>query len=157
MHREFPEQAAEWPDPVTRRQFLTLMGASLALAGRQRLLAAAGAAEKIVPYVRQPEEIVPGKPLFFATAMTLGGIGHRPAGREPRGPADQGRGQPRPPGQPRRHRPVRPGVRPRLYDPDRSQTVTYLGRPRAWDEALRRPARRACEQQRHAAARACAC
>ena len=29
----------------------------------------------IVPYVRPPEEIVPGKPLFFATAMTLGGGG----------------------------------------------------------------------------------
>jgi molybdopterin-containing oxidoreductase family iron-sulfur binding subunit len=33
MHREFPEQASEWTDPVTRRRFLMLMGASLALAG----------------------------------------------------------------------------------------------------------------------------
>ena len=29
---------------------------------------------KIVPYVKQPEEIVPGKPLFYATAMPMGGV-----------------------------------------------------------------------------------
>ena len=33
LHREFPAQAAEFTDPVGRRQFLKLMGASLALAG----------------------------------------------------------------------------------------------------------------------------
>jgi MoCo/4Fe-4S cofactor protein with predicted Tat translocation signal len=71
LHREFPAQASEFTDPAGRRQFLKLMGASLALAG------AAGCtrqpAESIVPYVRAPEEIVPGKPLFFATAMPHGG------------------------------------------------------------------------------------
>src|SRR4051794_41237795 len=74
--REFPTGA--WvPDPasaVSRREFLTVLGASVALAG------AAGcsdrpAEEKIVPYVRQPEQVVPGKPLVFATAMPLGGYG----------------------------------------------------------------------------------
>src|SRR5471032_2614907 len=70
--REFPEQASEFTDPVGRRQFLKLMGASLSLAG-------VGACtrqppEKIVPYVRQPEEIIPGRPLFYATAMPLGGF-----------------------------------------------------------------------------------
>ena len=48
------------------------MGASLALAGVTACTRQP--AEKIVPYVRQPEEIVPGRPLFFATAMTLGGV-----------------------------------------------------------------------------------
>src|SRR5438067_10998336 len=66
VNREFPAQASEFTDPAGRRQFLKLMGASLALAG-------VGACtrqpdELIVPYVRQPEEIVPGRPLFFATA-----------------------------------------------------------------------------------------
>ena len=59
-------------DPVARRTFLKLMGASLALAGVTACTRQP--AEKIVPYVRQPEEIVPGKPLFFATAMPLGGV-----------------------------------------------------------------------------------
>src|SRR5690242_4209757 len=55
LHREFPEQASEWADPASRRQFLRLMGASLALAG----VGVSGCdynqpPEKILPYVRQP-------------------------------------------------------------------------------------------------------
>ena len=54
-----------------RRDFFRLMAASLALGG-------AGACtrqprETILPYARSPEEAIPGRPLFFATAMTLGG------------------------------------------------------------------------------------
>jgi molybdopterin-containing oxidoreductase family iron-sulfur binding subunit len=71
LHREFPERASEFTDPTGRREFLKLMGASLALAG------AAGCTrqppEKILPYTRQPEEMVPGRPLFFATAMPFAG------------------------------------------------------------------------------------
>ena len=72
LHREFPEHASEWNDPAGRRNFIKLMAASLALAGiggctRQP-------AESIVPYVRAPEQFVPGKPLYYATALTLGGI-----------------------------------------------------------------------------------
>src|SRR5438105_1272977 len=67
LHREFPQHASEWDEGTDRRTFLKLMGASLALAGL------AGCSyqppETVVPYVRQPEEIVPGKALFFATAM----------------------------------------------------------------------------------------
>src|SRR5580704_1904270 len=33
IHREFPRHASEWDDAVDRRNFLKLMGASLALAG----------------------------------------------------------------------------------------------------------------------------
>ncbi len=71
MHREFPKGASEWIDAVSRRGFLKLMGSSLALAGmtactRQPF-------EPIVPYVRQPEGLVPGRPQFYATAFTLGG------------------------------------------------------------------------------------
>ncbi|HEX6862410.1 MAG TPA: TAT-variant-translocated molybdopterin oxidoreductase, partial [Thermoanaerobaculia bacterium] len=71
IHREFPRYAAEWPSGFSRRRFLQLSSASLALAGltgctKQPI-------EKIVPYVRQPEQIIPGKPLFFATALTLAG------------------------------------------------------------------------------------
>src|SRR5579863_3898877 len=58
MHREFPKGASEWLDDVSRRGFLKLMGASLAMAGmtactKQPL-------EPIVPYVRQPEAVIPG-------------------------------------------------------------------------------------------------
>ena len=68
---EFTAGAAGWPDELSRRKFIKLMGASIALAS------ATGCTrqppENIVPYVRQPEEMVPGKPLYYATALTLGG------------------------------------------------------------------------------------
>src|SRR6516225_6838957 len=75
LEKEFPRQATAWTDIESgdnRRHFLKLMGASLALAGltgctRQPT-------ELIVPYVRQPEELIPGRPLFYATAMPLGGF-----------------------------------------------------------------------------------
>ena len=71
MHREFPKGASEWVDAVSRRGFMKLMGASLAMAGmtactKQPL-------EPIVPYVKQPEELVPGRPMFYATAFDLAG------------------------------------------------------------------------------------
>ena len=62
VHREFPTGASEWSDAASRRTFLKLMGASLALAG----VGGCGTqqtSETIVPYVRAPEQIVPGKPL----------------------------------------------------------------------------------------------
>jgi MoCo/4Fe-4S cofactor protein with predicted Tat translocation signal len=73
LHREFPRHASEWTDKSSRRDFLKIMGASLALAGlsactKQPL-------EPIVPYVRQPKNMVLGKPLFYATAMALGAYG----------------------------------------------------------------------------------
>src|SRR4030095_8493047 len=71
LQREFPRQASEWTASLSRRDFLKLMGASLALAGLTAC--SSQPAEKIVPYVRPPEETIPGQPLFFATAMTLGG------------------------------------------------------------------------------------
>jgi MoCo/4Fe-4S cofactor protein with predicted Tat translocation signal len=72
VQREFPQAAEEWNDPVERRTFLKLMGASLALAGVSGCVIQPP--EKIVPYVKQPEEEVPGRGLYFATAFSLGGI-----------------------------------------------------------------------------------
>ena len=111
LHREFPKGASEWLDSVSRRGFLKLMGASLAMAGmtactKQPL-------EPIVPYVKQPEEVIPGRPLFFATAFTLGGYAspilveshlYRPTKIE---------GNDRASGQSWRHRCFLPGVDPR--------------------------------------------
>ena len=78
LQREFPRHASVWLDSLDRREFLKVMGASLALAGLSGCLSSSPAPpdEKIVPYVRQPEEMIPGKPLFFATAMPIGGFGH---------------------------------------------------------------------------------
>src|SRR5262249_15867552 len=66
------ENASEWNDQPGRRTFLKLMGASIALAGLTACTRQP--TEHIAPYVRQPEQIVPGRPLFFATAMPLAGF-----------------------------------------------------------------------------------
>src|ERR1700722_7759142 len=69
---EFPNRTPDWNDPSSRRRFLTLMGASIALAGASACTVQPK--EVIVPYVRQPEEFIPGVPLYYATAMCVGGI-----------------------------------------------------------------------------------
>src|SRR5216110_1855803 len=71
LHREFPKGASEWVDSVSRRGFLKVMGASLGLAGMTACVKLPN--EAIVPYVRQPENVVPGRPMYYATAVTLGG------------------------------------------------------------------------------------
>src|SRR3954470_9154391 len=72
VETEFPAGALALERGVDRRDFVKLMSASMAMAG---LAACNRPAEKIVPYVRQPENLIPGKPLFFASALPLGGVG----------------------------------------------------------------------------------
>jgi len=140
MHREFPKGASEWLDAVSRRGFLKLMGASLAMAGMTACTKQP--MEPIVPYVRQPEDVVPGRPMFFATAFTLGGYASpllveshlfRPTKIEgnDQHPASLG-------GTDVFSQASILG----LYDPDRSQTITHLGEVRTWGnflEAIRGP------------------
>src|SRR5438093_1067688 len=71
LHREFPREASVWDDSFSRRSFLKIMGASLSLAGFGACVKPPD--EKIIPYVKQPEIMVPGRPLAFATAFTMGG------------------------------------------------------------------------------------
>lgn len=70
VEREFPENATELTDGVSRKGFLRVMGASIALAG---FAACRRPVQKILPYSNQPEDIVPGIPLFYATAMPFQG------------------------------------------------------------------------------------
>ncbi len=130
LYNEFPSEIEAITDPVARRTFLKLMGASLALAGVTACTQQP--AEKIVPYVQQPEELIPGKPLFYATAMTLGGVATGLLVESHEGRPDQDRGQPAAPGQPRRDRRVRAGGGARPLRSGSSQTLTNLGDIRPW-------------------------
>src|SRR5262245_1620345 len=121
-------------DPVARRTFLKLMGASIALAGvtactRQPL-------EKIVPYVRQPEELIPGKPLFFATAMPLGGVATGLLVESHEGRPTKIEGNPLHPSSLGASDVFAQAAILGLYDPDRSQTLTNLGEIRPWSAFL---------------------
>src|SRR5699024_5227411 len=66
VEREFPENVTELNDGVSRRTFLQVMGASIALAG---FAACRRPVHNIMPYANQPEEVVPGVPLYYATGM----------------------------------------------------------------------------------------
>ncbi|MBA2705498.1 MAG: TAT-variant-translocated molybdopterin oxidoreductase [Blastocatellia bacterium] len=137
--REFPQAAEEWNDPFERRTFLKLMGASLALAGLSGC--AFQPPEKIVPYVKQPEEEVPGKALFFATASSLGGIATPLLARSNEGRPTKVEGNPDHPNS-RTSDPHDRGSSATdifsqasilsLYDPDRAQTPLYRDEARTW-------------------------
>ncbi len=164
MRGEFPEQADVWPDSLSRRQFLTLMGASLALAGLGGCSCRPAPSVELVPYVEQPEEIVPGRPLFFATAMTLGGAGVGLLVESHMGRPTKIEGNPDHPGQPRRHRTYQQASVLALYDPDRSQTVTFWARRAPGTQRsvrlLSRDSRRSAGQppsRAHGGDGACAC
>ena len=139
LHREFPDQASEWTDPVTRRQFLSLMGASLALAGLNGCSTQPAPREKIMPYVRQPESMVPGKPLYFATSMPLAGVATGVLVESHEGRPTKIEGNPSHPASLGATDLLIQASILGLYDPDRSQALTYRGLPRAWNEALSRP------------------
>jgi molybdopterin-containing oxidoreductase family iron-sulfur binding subunit len=144
LRREFPEQAVPGPSALSRRQFLTLMGASLALAGVSGCSVRPAPSREIVPYVRAPEEIIPGKPLFYATAMTLGGTAAGLLVESHLGRPTKVEGNPEHPASGNPGDPLGRGATDiyaqasvlTLYDPDRSQSVTHLGDVRTWDDAL---------------------
>jgi molybdopterin-containing oxidoreductase family iron-sulfur binding subunit len=134
LHREFPEQADEFSDPAGRREFLRVMGASLALAGLTACTKQPD--ELIVPYVKQPEEMIPGKPLFFATAVLDGGYAKGVLVESHLGRPTKIEGNP--------EHPMSLGSTDAqgqaavlgLYDPDRSQTVRSFGEIHSWQEFL---------------------
>src|SRR4051812_1940428 len=66
VEQEFPAAAQEWVDPVSRRGFMKLMGASMALAGLAGCTKQPD--EPIYPYVKRPEDLILGKPNYFASA-----------------------------------------------------------------------------------------
>src|SRR5262245_26545086 len=72
VEREFPYLDNEPQGGASRRGFLKIMGASVALAG---LTGCRWPDEKIVEYARRPPGRVPGTPVQFATIRTLNGVG----------------------------------------------------------------------------------
>jgi molybdopterin-containing oxidoreductase family iron-sulfur binding subunit len=132
VEREFPGSAQEWVDPVSRRGFMKLMGASLALAGLAGCTKQPD--EPIYAYVKQPEDLILGKSNYFATAMPSATgavpllvkadqfrpikIDGNPEHAYNRGSSDV----------------FTQGALLDLYDPDRSQHVTYRGENREWAE-----------------------
>ncbi len=134
MHREFPRHASEWDDAVDRRNFLKLMGASLALAG----LAGCGRPDidRIVPYVKQPDGVVLGKPNFYATVMPFGADAVGVLVESHEGRPTKIEGNPDHPSSLGASSAMVQASILNLYDPDRSQTVQQAGEIRTWSAFL---------------------
>jgi molybdopterin-containing oxidoreductase family iron-sulfur binding subunit len=134
LEQDFPRQVAAGRG-VDRRQFLRLMSASLALAGLGACTRQPQ--QEIVPYAKAPEEgVVPGEPLFFATAMPLGGTVYGLLAESHMGRPTKLEGNP--------EHPLSLGGADvfaqasvlGLYDPDRSQVVRSAGEIRPWSAFL---------------------
>ncbi|HYZ74679.1 MAG TPA: TAT-variant-translocated molybdopterin oxidoreductase, partial [Chthoniobacterales bacterium] len=134
LEREFPAGASEFADPLARRQFLRVMGASLALMGVTGCYRPPE--QKIVPYLEQPEFLVSGRPLYFATAMPFNGsaIGLLVTSNEGRPTKVEGNAG----------HPLSLGATSvfeqaallTLYDPDRSKTITHNGQIETWEQLI---------------------
>ncbi len=130
VNEEFPSQASEWIDPVSRRSFLKVMGASMALAGLAGCTKQPD--EPIMPYIQAPEDLILGKPVYFASAFPFptGAVpvliksdAYRPikVDGNPEHPYNRGGSDP-----------ITQATLLDLYDPDRSQHVLYRGETRSW-------------------------
>src|SRR5919109_815805 len=122
---EFAPGASEWTAGLSRREFLRLSGATLALAGlgactKQPL-------EKIVPYVEQPEVVIPGRPVRFATATQCSGFGQGLLVTSYEGRPTKIEGNPTHPASLGATSVWAQADVLDLYDPDRAQTVTTGG------------------------------
>jgi molybdopterin-containing oxidoreductase family iron-sulfur binding subunit len=133
---EFPQHSGELVDPVSRRGFMKLMGASLALAGLTGCTKQPD--EPIFPYIKQPEDLILGRPMYFATSFPF------PTGAVPLLVKSDA------------FRPIKIEGNPEhplytsrvkgpsdifaqaslldLYDPDRAKEVTYRGEHSSWGD-----------------------
>jgi MoCo/4Fe-4S cofactor protein with predicted Tat translocation signal len=134
LHREFPRHASEWDDAVDRRNFLKLMGASLALAG----MAGCGRPDEnnIVPYVKQPDGMILGRPRFYATAMPFGADAVGVLVESHEGRPTKLEGNPDHPSSLGSTSAMVQASILNLYDPDRSQTTQFDGEIRTWSAFL---------------------
>jgi MoCo/4Fe-4S cofactor protein with predicted Tat translocation signal len=134
LHREFPNGASEWEDGVSRRSFLKMAAASLALAGLTACTKQP--VHEILPYVKQPEELVPGEPLFYATSMCLGGYATGVLAKSYEGHPVKVDGNPEHPASLGGSSIWMQASILDLYDPDRAQAILHNGEVSTWADFL---------------------
>ena len=132
--QEFVPGANDPPRGATRRQFLQLMGASAAMAG---LSACRRPSEPVLPYTRQPEEIIPGEPLYYATAMPYRGTVRPVLVESHEGRPTKIEGNPQHPMSGGATGAFEQASILNLYDPDRSGRVLRHGVEGSWAEFVR--------------------
>jgi len=131
LNAEFPAAVDSLTSSLDRRQFLKLMGASLAMSG----LAACTRqpVEKILPYVKQPEDLLPGQPLYYATAFPLGRSAFPVLVESHMGRPTKIEGNPEHPASLGATSSLTQGSVLDLYDPDRSKALSRAGQGLPWE------------------------
>jgi MoCo/4Fe-4S cofactor protein with predicted Tat translocation signal len=132
LQREFPNGATEWEDGLSRRSFLKMAAASLALAGLTACTKQP--VHEILPYVKQPEELVPGEPLFYATAMCLGGYATGVLAKSREGHPVKVDGNPEHPASLGASSIWMQASILDLYDPDRARAILHNGDLSTWTD-----------------------
>jgi MoCo/4Fe-4S cofactor protein with predicted Tat translocation signal len=130
LENEFPANADKGTDGINRRDVLKLMAASAAMTGLSACTKLP--TEKIVPYVRPPEEIIPGRPLFYATSMQTEGVATGLLVESHMGRPTKIEGNSEHPGSLGGTDVFNQASVLNLYDPDRSQTVIFEGHLSSW-------------------------
>ena len=131
LENEFPHvPATDDQAGINRREVLKFAAASAALAGLSACTKMP--TQKIVPYVKPPEEIIPGRPLFYATAMTLAGVATGLLVESHMGRPTKIEGNREHPGSLGGTDVFAQAATLGLYDPDRSKTVMHDGRISDW-------------------------
>jgi MoCo/4Fe-4S cofactor protein with predicted Tat translocation signal len=133
LHREFPENVSELTSTVSRRKFLTLMGASIAFAG---LASCRRPVEKIIPYVNAPENVIPGVPKYYATTMPFGLSAYGLLVESHEGRPTKIEGNELHPSTLGKSNILTQAAILGLYDPDRSNSVTKDGVQKSWDDFI---------------------
>jgi Fe-S-cluster-containing dehydrogenase component len=128
---EFPE-GADVLDGVSRRNFVQLLGATLAVSGT----ACYRPKQKIVPYVRRPPEVTPGNPQHFASAYSLEGYGTGILVESHAGRPTKVEGNPDHPDSLGATGLYEQALTMGLYDDDRAKSMRHRGEGIAWRDLL---------------------
>ncbi|HEU4588273.1 MAG TPA: TAT-variant-translocated molybdopterin oxidoreductase, partial [Gemmatimonadales bacterium] len=131
---EFPPGAARPPDGFTRRDFMTLLGASLALAGLSGCVNRPR--QKILPYVSRPADVTPTVARHYATSMTLDGFATGLLVESHTGRPTKIEGNPDHPASLGAAGVFEQASVLGLYDPQRARSVRLGGRPSTWSALL---------------------
>jgi len=134
LHTEFPPNAADWPDEVSRRRFLQLAAASMGLAGLTACTRPP--TEKILPYVTPPVNAEPGIPLYFATAVPVAGIAQGVIVESHLGRPTKIEGNAGHPASMGGTSVQSQAAVLDLYDPDRAKQIDHLGGWESWEDFL---------------------
>jgi molybdopterin-containing oxidoreductase family iron-sulfur binding subunit len=127
---EFATPVKDAPE-LGRRDVLKIAAASAALAGLSACTKLP--TQKIVPYVKPPEEVIPGLPLYYATSMPLAGIASGLLVESHMGRPTKIEGNKEHPGSLGGTDIFAQCSTLGLYDPDRSKTVMHDGRLSSWE------------------------